>query len=145
MSLRELDSNKHSVFLLFYHLILVVKYSKKVIDGRISAKLKEMFIEIGEKYIEIGEKYGISLLEWKVEEDHIHCLLKAKPTTVLAKFIKAYNSVSSRIIKKEFPEIRKELWKEYFWFRSYCLLTRGGISVEVIKDYIRKQGNEKSL
>jgi REP element-mobilizing transposase RayT len=40
-------SNKHSVFLLFYHLILVVKYRKRVIDGRVSARLKEMFIEIG--------------------------------------------------------------------------------------------------
>jgi putative transposase len=138
MSLRELDSNKHSVFLLFYYLILLVKYSKKVIDGRISAKLKEMFIEI-------GEKYGISLVEWKAEEDHIHCLFKAKPTNALAKFINAYNSASSRIIKKEFSEIRKELWKEYCWSRSYCLLTNGGVSVEVIKEYIRKQGNEKSL
>jgi len=57
MALRELDSNKHSVFLLFYHLILVVKYRKRVIDGRVSARLKEMFIEI-------GGKYGISLVEW---------------------------------------------------------------------------------
>jgi REP element-mobilizing transposase RayT len=32
----------------------------------------------------------------------------------LAKFINAYKSASSRIIKKEFPEIRKQLWKEYF-------------------------------
>ena len=28
----ELDSNNHSVFKLYYHLILVVKYRKKVID-----------------------------------------------------------------------------------------------------------------
>jgi putative transposase len=138
MSLRELDSNKHSVFLLFYHLILVVKYRKEVIDGRISAKLKEMFIEI-------GEKYGISLVEWKAEEDHIHCLFKANPTTALAKFINAYKSASSRIIKKEFPEIRRELWKEYLCSRNYCLLTRGGVSVDVIKEYIRRQRDEKSV
>jgi putative transposase len=138
MALRELDSNKHSVFLLFYHLILVVKYRKRVIDGRVSARLKEMFIEI-------GGKYGISLVEWGGEEDHIHCLFKAKPTTALAKFINAYKSASSRIIKKEFPEIRKQLWKEYFWSRSYCLLTSGGAPVEVIKEYIKRQGNEKSL
>jgi len=138
MALRELDSNKYSVFLLFYHLILVVKYRKRVIDGRVSARLKEMFIRI-------GEKYRISLVEWGGEEDHIHCLFKAKPTTALAKFINAYKSASSRVIKKEFPEIREQLWKEYFWSRSYCLLTSGGASVEVIKKYIRRQGNEKSL
>jgi len=54
-------------------------------------------------------------------------------------------SASSRIIKKEFPEIREQLWKEYFWSRSYCLLTSGDVPVEVIKEYVRRQGNEKSL
>jgi putative transposase len=115
-----------------------VKYRKRIIDGRVSARLKDMFIEI-------GKRYGISLVEWGGEEDHIHCLFKAKPTTALAKFINAYKSASSRIIKKEFPEIRKHLWKEYFWSRSYCLLTSGGVPVEIIKEYIKRQGNEKSL
>ena len=96
MALMELDSNKHSVFLLFYHLILVVKYRKRVIDGRVSARLKEMFIEI-------GRKYGISLVEWDGEEDHIHCLFKAKPTTVLAKFTNAYKSAIFKNHKKGIP------------------------------------------
>ena len=30
--MRELDNNAHSVFLLYYHLILVVKYRKKVLN-----------------------------------------------------------------------------------------------------------------
>ena len=29
----ELDTNNHSVFLLYYHLILVTKYRRQVIDG----------------------------------------------------------------------------------------------------------------
>ena len=88
-------------------------------------------------FVEIGKNYGISLLEWKFEEDHIHCLFKAKPTTPLSKFINAYKSASSRVVKKEFPEIKKELYKEYFWSRSYCLLTSGGAPVEIIKEYIK--------
>lgn len=49
-------------------------------------------------------------------------------------------SASSRLIKKEFPTIRKSLWKEYFWSRGYCLLTTGGVSIETIKKYIDSQG-----
>lgn len=131
----KFDSNKHSVFLLYYHLILVVKYRKKVINQEIGERLKEMFEDI-------GKNYHIVIDEWNFEEDHIHVLFRTRPSTCLAKFINAYKSASSRLIKKEFPEIKKYLWREYFWSRSYCLLTSGGVSVEVIKQYIRSQGKE---
>lgn len=39
----ELDSNNHSVFLLNYHLVLVVKYRRRVIDDNISERLKEIY------------------------------------------------------------------------------------------------------
>ncbi|NYE56812.1 IS200/IS605 family transposase [Carboxydothermus ferrireducens] len=132
----KLDTNKHSVFLLYYHLILVVKYRKKVIDKHISQRLKEIF-----EYIQ--PNYNITLIEWNHDKDHIHALFKATPTTQLSKFINAYKSASSRLIKKEFPEIRQKLWKEYFWSRSYCLLTSGGVPIEIIKRYIESQGEKE--
>ena len=69
-------------------------------------------------------------------------LFKGHPNTELSKFINAYKSASSRLIKKEFPQIRAKLWKEYFWTRSFCLLTTGGVTIEVIKKYIEKQGEK---
>lgn len=104
----KFDSNKHSVFLLYHHLILVTKYRRDVIDEKISKRLKEIF-----EYIQ--PNYNITLVEWNHDKDHIHVLFKATPTTPLSKFINAYKSASSRLIKKEFPEIKQKLWKEYFW------------------------------
>ena len=49
---------------------------------------------------------------------------------------------ASRLIKKEFPQIRTKLWKEYFWSRSFCLLTTGGVTIDVIKSYIERQGEK---
>ncbi len=98
----KLDSNNHSVFLLYYHLVLVVKYRRKVIDDAISDYAKEI--------------------------------------SELSKFINAYKSASSRLIKKHFPQVKSKLWKEYFWSRSFCLLTTGGAPIEVIKKYIENQG-----
>jgi putative transposase len=129
----ELDSNNHSVFLMYYHLILVIKYRRKVIDNDISNRLKEIF-----EYIQ--PDYNITLQEWNHDKDHVHILFKAQPNTEISKFINAYKSASSRLIKKKFPQIRKQLWKEYFWSRSYCLLTSGGAPIEVIKKYIENQG-----
>ena len=132
----ELDTNNHSVFLLFYHLILVTKYRKKVIDNVISDRLKEIFLYT-------APKYNVTLQEWNHDKDHVHILLKSHPNTELSKFINAYKSASSRLIKKEYPVIKKALWKEYFWSRSFCLVTSGGAPLEVLKRYIESQG-EKS-
>ena len=60
--------------------------------------------------------------------------------TYILKFINAYKSASSRLIKKDFPEVRRKLWKEMFWSRSYCLLTTGGAPIETIRKYIENQG-----
>ena len=132
----ELDTNSHSVFLLYYHLVFVVKYRKKVIDNVISDRLKEIFLYT-------APKYNVTLQEWNHDKDHVHILLKSHPNTELSKFINAYKSASSRLIKKEYPVIKKALWKEYFWSRSFCLVTSGGAPLEVLKRYIESQG-EKS-
>lgn len=136
----QLDNNNHSVFLMYYHLVLVIKYRRKVIDDKISARLKDIF-----EYI--SPSYNINLQEWNQDIDHIHILFKGEPNTGLSKFINAYKSASSRLIKKEFPVIRKKLWREYFWSRSFCLLTTGGAPVEVIRRYIESQGekNEQGI
>lgn len=82
-------------------------------------------------------------MEWNHDQDHIHLLFRAKPNTDLSRMLNVYKAASSKRIKNEFPEIRKSLWKEYFWSKSYCLLTTGGAPIEVIKKYIETQGEKK--
>ena len=131
----ELDHNSHSVFLVYYHLVMVIKYRRKVRNGKISERAKEIF-----EYIAPG--YGIVLEAWNHDTDHVHILFKGQPNTEISKFINAYKSASSRLIKKEFPQIRKSLWKEMFWSQSFCLLTTGGVTVDIIKQYIMSQGKK---
>lgn len=131
----KLESNHHSVFLMRYHLVLVVKYRRKVFDDEISARAREIF-----EYI--APKYGITVEEWNHDQDHVHVLFRAQPKTELSKFINAYKSASSRLLKQEYPRIRQKLWKEYFWSRSFCLLTTGGAPIEVIRRYIENQGRK---
>lgn len=131
----ELDNNNHSVFLMYYHLVLVIKYRRRVIDENISNRLKEIF-----EYI--APNYNITLQEWHHDKDHVHILFKAQPNSELSKFINAYKSASSRLVKKEHSIIKKSLWKEYFWARSFCLLTTGGAPIEIVKRYIESQGEK---
>lgn len=129
----KLDNSNQSVFLLNYHLVLVIKYRRNVIDDQVSNRLKEIF-----EYI--CPKYNIVLKEWNHDLDHVHLLFKGSPNTDISKFINAYKSASSRLIKKEFPKIKNQLWKEYFWSRSYCLITTGGVPIDIVKKYIENQG-----
>ena len=130
----KLDTNAHSVFMLWYHLILVTKHRRKVFTDEISNRAKEIF-----EYIAMN--YHITLIEWNHDSDHVHIVFRAHPKTELSKFINAYKSASSRLIKQEFETVRKQLWQSYFWSQSFCLLTTGGAPIEVIKQYIESQGD----
>lgn len=128
-----LDTNNHSVFLLNYHLIICVKYRRPVIDEAISERLESIFRRI-------APDYNILPMSWNHDVDHIHVLFRGQPNTEISKFINAYKSASSRLIKKEFPSVKELLWKGAFWSQSYCLLSTGGAPVHVIRDYIETQG-----
>ncbi|PEP86150.1 IS200/IS605 family transposase [Bacillus toyonensis] len=131
----KLDNNNHSVFLLYYHLVLVVKYRRNVFDDDISDYAKDMFVRL-------SENYNITLIEWNYDVDHVHILFKVHPNTEMTKFINAYKSASSRLIKRDFPHVKKKLWKDMFWSRSFCLLTTGGSPIDVVKKYIENQGEK---
>ena len=131
----ELRNNNHSVFAIHFHLILVVKYRKKVINDEISERLKEIF-----EYIQ--GNYNIALEEWNHDVDHVHILFRSEPNSNISKFINAYKSASSRLIKKEYPFIRSSLYKEMFWSQSFCLISTGGASIDTIKEYIESQGEK---
>ena len=133
----NLESNNHSVFSMHYHLILVVKYRRRVIDDAISHRLRDMF-----EYI--GAPYKITIESWNHDVDHVHVMFRAEPKSELSKFLNAYKSASSRLIKKEFPSIRQALWKEMFWSKSFCLLTTGGVTTDVIRRYIESQGEKNN-
>lgn len=92
----ELDNNNHSVFLMYYHLVLVIKYRRKVIDDKTSNRLKEIFESI-------APSYNVALQEWNHDKDHVHILFKAQPNSDCRSSsmpIRAHHRVSS---KKNIP------------------------------------------
>ena len=56
--LREMDRNAHLVFLLYYHLVMLVKYRRKVIGDQISDCAKNIcLMTAGEAPIEVIRSY----------------------------------------------------------------------------------------
>ena len=128
-----MKSHYHCVYKLTYHLVLVTKYRKKCLSNEMLNRLEEIIKKN-------CADWEIDLLEFNGEADHIHLLLEMHPNIMPSKFINNIKTVSSRLIRKEFDaELKQYYWKPVLWTRAYCLLTTGGATIDVIREYIKNQ------
>ncbi len=125
-----------SVYKLTAHVVFVVKYRKKAINISMLNRLKVIFKET-------LEKWGCELLEFNGETDHVHLLIEYKPDISLSKLIANLKTVSSRLIRKENPNLSEKFFygKPYFWTGSYFVASCGGVTVEQLKKYVENQNN----
>lgn len=118
-----------------YHLIFCVKYRRKVLTEKISERLKDIIINI-------SKEFNTNITEQETDQDHVHVLFKSKPVLNISKFINSVKGISSRLLFQEFPEIRLKLWKGHLWSTSYCLLTTGQTTLDILKRYVQSQGKD---
>lgn len=130
----SLNTNRHSVYELKYHLVVVTKYRKKVINDTIE---KELY-EIAKNIIEINNNG--ELIEFNSDLDHVHLLFSVGPQVQLSKLINSYKTVSSRLIRKNHNDYLKNIYsKSMFWSSSYYIVSVGNINEKIIKNYIINQ------
>ena len=133
----EFKSNRHSIYNLKYHLVVITKYRHKCIN-------KEILNDVNEIFKNLIEGKNGTVIEFNGEPDHIHLLFEVPPQVELAKLVNTLKTVSSRLIRKKHGEyLKKYYWKPVFWSRSYCILTTGGATIEIIEKYIRSQAGVK--
>ena len=75
------------------------------------------------------------------ESDHVHCFVSAPPKISVTQIVKYLKGISGNSLLKEFPEIRKDLWKGQLWNGSYFCETIGSTSEDNIIRYIERQKN----
>lgn len=126
------DKGNHSVYCLQFHYVACVKYRHKVLAGKIPDRLKAINIDV-------AKAFGIDIIEQETAIDHIHILFSSKPQIQLSRFVNSLKSVSARLIFREFPEVKKKLWKGHFWSPSYFLASTGQVTLEDLKKYVESQ------
>lgn len=130
--------NRHSCFLLTYHVVLVTKDRKPVLQG----KVKELVYGI---IRDILEERGCTLKELNGETDHVHILFDAGPEVQILDLVRVIKTKTARFARKQFPEELKEyFWKPVFWTDSYFSSTVGGTTRDMVERYIRKQGQKQT-
>ena len=121
------------VYNITYHIVWCVKYRRKVLSADISNRLIELLKAVG------NEK-GFSVVECKVgENDHVHCFVSAPPKISVTQIVKYLKGISGNQLFREYPQLRKSLWKGQLWNGSYFCETIGSTSEENILRYIERQ------
>ena len=129
----ELEKSSHAIYALTYHFICVVKYRRKIFTNeQIVNRLKEINYDI-------AENFGVKIINQETDQDHVHILFSTTPTTELTKVINSLKGVYSRLLRKEFPVIRHQLWRGVMWSPSYFLCTTGQVTLDQLKEYVDKQ------
>ena len=74
-----------------------------------------------------------------IQDDHIHLVVQVSPNWSVAEVVQMFKGGTSRVLRKEFPEMEEFLWGESFWADGYFAETVGQVNEEIIKKYIRLQ------
>ena len=115
-----------------------IKYRRKVLsDENIIDLLRT-------KINEISKTFRVDVLNMECDKDHFHLLFKAKPTLDIPRYLNAIKTISSREIRRKFPKIKKKLWEDTFWSRSYFLATTGQVTLDQLKKYVESQNATNS-
>ena len=126
-------TNNHRCFLLTAHLVLVTKYRKPVLQGKVKDYVYALIRET-------MESENIIIREMNGEADHIHILFDYAPDIRLSELINRIKSRTARLVRRDYPaEVGEYYWKPLFWTNSYFLGSVGSNTTEIVKEYIQNQ------
>ena len=129
---QEIRTGRHCVFMMHVHLVFVAKYRRQVFDADAIQKLRLYFASV-------CEDFEAELVEMDGEDDHVHLLVNYPPKVAVSNLVNSLKGVSSRLLRKERPDIANRYHKNMLWSPSYFAASCGGASIDVIRRYIEQQ------
>ena len=128
----EIRHGRHCVFKMHVHLVFVTKYRKHVFDDDAIDRLRVMFSSV-------CTDFEATLVEMNGEHDHVHLLIEYPPKMAVAVLVNSLKGVSSRLLRKQRPDIEKRYWKNTLWSPSYLAASCGGAPISIIQKYVEQQ------
>jgi putative transposase len=132
LAMARYQTGSHTKHRLQYHVVWIPKYRKRALRGKIVSRLKQLLYEACRL-----NRWRIS--EISIQEDHVHMIIQGNPRESIADVVHRLKGGTSRIIRKEFPELEEFLWGDSFWADGYFAETVGKVDEEIVKRYIRDQ------
>ena len=129
----------HNVSEPYYHIQLTIKYRKSLLND----KIEKIILDALKGF---KERYAIEITHVGFDQNHIHFLCKFLPKYSGGQVIRLIKSITAKMVFKEAPEIKRELWGGEFWTDGYYFATVSGRGDrKVIEKYIEKQGRQDDV
>ena len=114
------------------HLVFVAKYRRKVFDGDAIVRLRAIFGKV-------CENFEARLVEMDGEDDHVHLLLEYPPKVAVSALVNSLKGVSSRLLRRDRPDLATRYCKGVLWSPSYFAASCGGAPISIVRQYIEQQ------
>ena len=114
--MKDWQSQAHVKWECKYHVVIVPKYRKKALYGRLRVK-------IGKILRELCRQKEIGLVEGKAMPDHVHMLLSVPPRYSIAMTLGYLKGKSAIRIHRDLSRVKGTLFGRSFWARGYCVST----------------------
>lgn len=129
----EIRKGRHCVYDLKAHLVFVTKYRYDVFNDEHLKRMEEIMRDV-------CGNFDATLIEFNGETDHVHLIVSYPPKTQLSTLINSLKGVSSRLLRKEYPDLRRRYWGDAkLWSPSYYAGSCGGVTIERLKQYVQNQ------
>ena len=132
MSRSVFRKERHSVSWLVVHLVCVTKYRCKVFDDPAIEWLQTHCAKV-------CSTMGAQLMALDGQDDHAHLLIEYPPKLSVSVMVNALKGTSSRLLRRDRPDIASKYWKGVLWSPSYFVVSAGGAPLETIKAYVEAQ------
>ena len=129
--MRDWKTQAHVKWECKYHVVVLPKYRKKVIYGKIRHR-------VGEILRQLCRRKEIDLEEGNAMPDHIHMVLSVPPKYSVAMAIGFLKGKSAVRIHRQVLKTKGTLFGRTFWARGYCVSTVG-LDEDQIRQYVRDQ------
>jgi len=125
----------HTIFKIHLHLVWITKYRKKILEGDVAIRVRDVIREI-------CRSENIEIIKGHVSRDHVHLFVSIPPQVCISRLVQRLKGKSSHKLLHEFDRLQKLYWGRHFWARGYFCCSSGDITDEMIKEYIENQRHD---
>ena len=128
----------HTIYHCNYHIVWTPKYRLRLLRDILADYMED-------KIKTICEWKEVEVIELNVQPDHVHLVCSIPPKISVSDFMGILKGKTAIAMFKSFPSLKKKpYWGNHFWSPSYCVVSCGGASLDVVKQYIENQNTPPS-